>query len=239
MVIAKSRFGKAFSGYDHHRGGPLAGIKMAKTSRRKTAMDKLTRTLITRIAGSLPRNMPNAIIQRWIDDPRSLQDFLQRLAPPESGFPRFIGSVVVKGGQRLVVRDLLEKDYIGWADKSFERSFLNTVEVDVHSAELNIHQFENGLCDRRIFEKLGGEEGAVIYLTHFLHSLRICPRGSYSAYVRDHRRKIQIVSARWINADYDVIGRYHVTACSFRPIKKRGVDHKVLSYSSTSKIWGT
>ncbi|QQG45918.1 MAG: hypothetical protein HYY55_02970 [Candidatus Niyogibacteria bacterium] len=167
---------------------------------------KQTGKFISRIAENLPE-MNKEAMQRWIDDPQGLQEYLRGLSP-EFDLLKFVGTVRVDGAERFVCDDeALKKANVGWTGSNFDRLFKGKVEENVSATELNIHKLKKPSVDQPIRKELGDKEE--IHLVHFLNFLKNQNGGWCIAYIRDKKGKLWAVRACWFSVDryWDVAAR--------------------------------
>lgn len=196
---------------------------------------KQTGKFLARIAENLPE-MSAEVMQRWIDDPKGLQDYLQGLGQ-ESDLLKFIGTASVPGVERAAVSGLLKKANVGWTGQNFDRVFKDVVGADIPKLELNIHELKKCSVDDPILKELGGKELAGIHIVSFLNFLTERPNNpegivGYIAYCIGLDGELWAVRAHWrgVGRDWDGVDRHwYVGACSVRFPFEWGSGYRVLS----------
>lgn len=119
--------------------------------------------------------------------------------------------IKVSGANRFTANKFsLEEAKIGWRGNNFDAHFLGEVEENVADDTLAIHRLEMRLLDAQIRKELGqGREE--ITLTHFFDLLKKQSNGQAGhllvngrpniAYIRDKKRNLWVMDARWISDD--------------------------------------
>ena len=160
--------------------------------------DRQTKRFCSAVVDALPSEVPEDVMQGWIDNPKALQKFLRGLISFDSDLLKFMESVAVEGADMFVVDDqALKKANVGWTSQNFNRLFKGKVEMGVSQAELNVHELKRESMDEPIIKELGGENRVKIHAATFLNFLKGRQGGWRVAYILGNDGKLWAVRARW------------------------------------------